>query len=183
MENIACWTIVASIASAASALFAAISAWLLFWQNKTRYKVKLYNELITDKPQNVFVSELHFAMIRIDFQNLSNHILHITDCSLSLDDKKYYALEQGTDYELAPSISLGTTYNAKKELNTDKNADGFIKFPLKLEPHQFISGFILIPDFPESKKNILECKLRLESIATRTKSAKVYLHPKNCTNS
>ena len=148
------WTIFTSIAAAISAIFAAISAWLSYFQNKLRYKIKLFNNLFDKKPQNVFYKDSNFALVRLAIYNLSNRILNITDCSIMIEKKSYVALDIDTDFKLPNLIKLTTEYGAQKTLY-DKQNDNLIKLPVEIKPFGYIDSFILFPAFQVENVSII----------------------------
>ncbi len=170
------WTIIASVAAAVSALFAAISAFLIWWQSVPHYKLTIKNIFNNGKPQHIFNLDNKFAIVRVELQNKSSHFVFLSDCSLKIGKNVIWALQSGTDFCFSPTITLETDYGAKIKLNADKHGDGFLKVPIELKPYEYMDKYLLFPNFTISEFSKIEARISFYSLHCHKKSKKVILY-------
>lgn len=169
-------TLVSCIAASISAIFAAISAFLLWRQSRAKYKLKLAKCKNTKNPQNIFNQELKFATVRVILQNISSHTVFLSDCYLEVNKTKYWALQSGTDFKFTPIIKLKTDYNANIALNEDGHGSGFLTTPIELKPHEHIDKFLLFPEFITNTTKPLKAKLVVCSLDCFNKKRAIVLY-------
>lgn len=153
------WTIIAAIAAAISAFFAAVAAIVTCRQNATKCKIVVENNALTELPQNVYNNEgTPFAFIHAEVRNLSPHPITVSKCYIQIEKDKFYALDSGMTFDIGKSITVKASTNTYRDLR----ADDFTAFPLELQPFQWKQVFLLFPDFKRSSANILKGKIKFE---------------------
>lgn len=173
------WTIVASIAAAISALFSAISAYLIWRQNATKIKIQISNKLTTENPQNIFVPEEHIAIIRADIQNLSAHNLVISDCVIKIENEEFVSLEDRMSFDFNKTFILTSPNGTSKKLTKPEH---YAHFPIELHPYEFARLFIPFPNFKNTIANIITGEIEFTYNLKKKLSKEIVIHKTSVIN-
>ena len=165
-------TLISCIAASISAIFAAISAWLIWRQNATKIKIKITNSITTKTPQNIFNSDSDFAVVRVDLQNLSSHNVTFSDCTILIEGTSYEALEKNMHFDFHKIVDIYSENGAHKEL---KSLDQYLTFPHTVIPYNFERSFILFPKFIHTADNLIKGKIEF-AYNSKKRRRKILLH-------
>lgn len=145
-------TLISCIAASVSAIFAAVSAFLLWRQGASKIKITVSNDSTTEHPQNIFINEEHIAIIRVDVQNLSSHPFVLSDCIMKFDNEQYVALEKDMNFDFDKTYETVSPNGTSKKFTKPEH---YARFPIELRPYQFAKLFIPFPNFKNTNANIL----------------------------